>query len=58
MKKVNGEKVFVFPDKEDHGSYSLEDICLTLPSPNPVDGTYRCARKLIFPYDLSIYVGL
>ena len=58
LKKCNGEKGFVFPDKEYRGSYSYEDICLILPSPNPVGGTYRCARKLVFSYDLSIYVGL
>ncbi|GBM53125.1 hypothetical protein AVEN_191315-1 [Araneus ventricosus] len=48
LKKCNSGNGFVSPEKEDRGSYSYGEICLILPPPNEVGGTYRCPRKLVF----------
>lgn len=58
LKKCSGQNGFVYPEEEDKGWYSCDEIIMILPPPNPVGGTLRCARKIVFPCDLSNYEGL
>lgn len=53
--KVYERPAFMFPDVDDVAVHGKEDIVMKLPAPHATGGTKRCARKLLFPVDLSKY---
>ena len=46
---------FVYPDKDDIDSVSIEDIIMKLPVPLHAGGTKRASKQYIFDVDLSTY---